>query len=121
MANDEEQKLRLGKRIRTARKGRGLTQAALAEHSDVSTETVSRIERGEVWPGVPVAMSMAAALRMSVDSLLGLKGTPRAPHRPEIAKAINLIEQLDVDVLDGLLVLLGRLTPRRRATRKPSR
>jgi transcriptional regulator with XRE-family HTH domain len=60
----------IGERVRAERLARGWTQAELARHSGVSQATLSRIEEGHVAsPRLPVLQKLAAALRITIDSL----------------------------------------------------
>jgi DNA-binding XRE family transcriptional regulator len=61
----------LAKSLRAARERADLTQSALADIVGVSTETISRIERGAFEPSLSTAHDIAVALAMSLDTLLG--------------------------------------------------
>ncbi len=52
----------IGERIRTARKGAGLTQAELAEKAGVAAITVHQYESGKRQPRIEHLVSIAAAL-----------------------------------------------------------
>lgn len=60
----------LGKRIRTARLNKSLTQEQLAEICDLSTAHIGHIERGTRILSVDVLFRLANALDVSIDSLL---------------------------------------------------
>jgi DNA-binding XRE family transcriptional regulator len=64
----------ISKRIAAARYRRGLSQAAVSKRAGIHPTYLSRIERGKVHPTVRTAMRLAAALRMSLNDLLG--GSP---------------------------------------------
>lgn len=57
--------------LRRLRASRGLTLVQLAEITDVSRATLSRIERGETEPSALVLGRLAAALETSLSRLLG--------------------------------------------------
>ena len=59
------------KRLRETRKARALTQEELAEKADISRVMVSRYETEMVIPTVEVLISLANALEVSIDYLLG--------------------------------------------------
>ncbi|MBI4602937.1 MAG: helix-turn-helix transcriptional regulator [Planctomycetes bacterium] len=63
-----------GSRLRTLRKGKGLTLDALEELSGVSKGFLSKIEAGKASPSVEVARRIARALEVSVSDLLGEEG-----------------------------------------------
>ena len=56
---------RLGERVRSARRNRGLTQEALAEALDLSVAYVSLIERGGRNPPYTTVVAIARALGAS--------------------------------------------------------
>lgn len=60
----------LAARLRTRRQATGLAQADLAELAEVSTEFVSRLERGKTFPSVPTLMRLCDALRCTPNDLL---------------------------------------------------
>ncbi len=61
----------LGKRIKRGRKGRGLTQVALAERVGVSLIYVKKLEAGERQaPSLPVLERIAKALKVKLVDLL---------------------------------------------------
>ncbi len=57
---------KLGERVRTLRRARGLTQEALAESLDLSVAYVSLIERGGRNPPYTTVVSIARALGVPV-------------------------------------------------------
>ena len=57
-------------RLRDRRLTAGLAQAELAEHTEVSTEFVSRLERGKTFPSVPTLMRLCDALGCTPNDLL---------------------------------------------------
>lgn len=60
----------LGRRIKKARKAKGLTQDKLAELTGISTVFFGEIERGVKLPSLPVFVAMVEALDTSADDLL---------------------------------------------------
>ena len=63
--------MELGRKIARLRKRQGLTQQALAERLGVSDKAVSKWERGLSCPDVSLLVTLASALGVSVDALLG--------------------------------------------------
>ena len=59
--------------LRNARKGKGLSQKELGERLYLSTQAVSKWERGEALPDIGHICRMAEILDLSVDRLLGLE------------------------------------------------
>ncbi|WP_186828382.1 helix-turn-helix transcriptional regulator [Pseudomonas chlororaphis] len=58
------------KRLKELRKALGLTQAALADHLNVSQQTVARWERGDAEPNFAMLRDIAMLMGTSVDDLL---------------------------------------------------
>lgn len=72
---DKELAKSIGAAAREARKSLGLTQEDAAERIGVSAEFYARIERGNALPSVPTFARISAALGVSADTLLGLRGS----------------------------------------------
>lgn len=62
----------LGNRIRECRKERGFSQEILAEKSGVSTNTISRIEGGQMAMSVGILQKIVKALGGDANTLLGV-------------------------------------------------
>lgn len=61
---------KIGRRLRKARKMRGLTQEKLAEKMDVCVSNVGLIERGKRIPSLETMVKMCRALGISTDRVL---------------------------------------------------
>lgn len=59
----------IGEQIARLRKERELTQSQLAELIDVSTETISRLERGVSIPSIRTLEKISTALHISMKGL----------------------------------------------------
>jgi putative molybdopterin biosynthesis protein len=75
---------RVDDRVRLARLGRGLSQAALADQAGVTRQTISGIEAGHWSPSLDVALAIAAALSSSVEELFGAAPSFK-PHEARLA------------------------------------
>jgi transcriptional regulator with XRE-family HTH domain len=73
---------RLGGRVRTLRRERGLTLDALARRSGVSRAMLSTVERGERNPTLVVAARVAAGLGVSLTELVGVEERRRVVLTP---------------------------------------
>ena len=62
----------LGNRIRDCRKEREFSQEILAEKSGVSTNTISRIEGGQMAMSVGILQKIVKALGVDANTLLGV-------------------------------------------------
>ncbi|HSX47748.1 MAG TPA: HAD-IA family hydrolase [Patescibacteria group bacterium] len=64
----------LGKRLQDARLAAGLTQQQLCQKANLSFSTLTKIERGAIKsPSIFTIQSIAKALQVSLDELVGLK------------------------------------------------
>ena len=68
-----------GERLQNFRKARGLTQVQLAETAATTQRAVSYYETEAGVPPAPAIISLAQALNVSTDELLGLKAPKAAP------------------------------------------
>jgi putative transcriptional regulator len=56
-------------RVRELREARGWSQGTLAEHLDVSRQTVNAIETGKYDPSLPLAFKLARLFRQRIESM----------------------------------------------------
>jgi FMN phosphatase YigB (HAD superfamily)/DNA-binding XRE family transcriptional regulator len=71
----------LGKRLQTARQQAGLTQQQLCHQANLSFSTLTKIERGAIKsPSIFTVQSIAAALGLGLDELVGLSTTVKAAN-----------------------------------------
>jgi putative transcriptional regulator len=63
---------RLENRLRDERTRRGLTQAELAALADVSRKTINTVENGVFIPSTVLALRLARALGVTVETLFQL-------------------------------------------------
>ena len=68
--NDRE---RIGKRIAEIRKSKGLSQAKLAELTDIAPGNIARIETGRYSTGIDLLSKIADALGYKLDFIEKLK------------------------------------------------
>ncbi len=62
--------VKLGKRVKEARKRRGMTQTQLAELTEYSVQHISHVETGNTKLSAQLLVSIANALGVSIDELL---------------------------------------------------
>ena len=96
----DAQAVTVSSRIRQARERVGLSQFDLAMASRLRPETVSRYETGKNKPTVDALLSIAAALDVTTDFLLGHEAPAidrDASHRPPPAFEAWAVTQGDVD------------------------
>lgn len=81
--------INFGSNLKKFRNDRKLTQENLAEFLGVSFQTISKWERGEVYPDIATLPDVAKFFGVSTDALLGVDATETEEKIKEI------IEQLD--------------------------
>ena len=96
----------LGKRIKTYRKEKSLTQAQFAAEADLSAAYVSELENDVAKrPSGQVLMQLATALGVTVADLLGTTKPPSSAALPnglaEFAEARGL-PQVDIEMLAAI-------------------
>jgi len=78
----------LGRRLQAARQAAGLTQQLLCQKANLSYSTLAKIERGAIKsPSIFTVQTIAAALGVSLDSLLGLENHGRSALPKNISKS----------------------------------
>lgn len=106
----------LGKRIATLRKEQGLSQVQLGEMLGVSQQKISHIEVGRSRVPLSLLPSLARALAVSVEELLGEERKPgkRGPA-PKLQRQLERISRLPrakqrfvTEMLDTVLQQPGR-------------
>jgi len=103
----------LQEKIRKLREDRDLSQAELAQHVEVSTGHISRLENGRYQPSVELLRKLAAEFEVTTDFLLNEEEGEFRPVSLEdqpLAQRIELLERLDpeekaavIKIIDGLL------------------
>lgn len=106
-----ELKRLFGRRIKTLREARGLTQADLATLLDRSVDAVSMIERGKNWPSSATIEAIATALQVPLCDLFDdLTGAGQETASDQIAVARQLLKQLNERDLEIAVSLLRAMT-----------
>ena len=96
-----------GQAIQRIRKERGMTQEDLADKSCITSNTVSRIERGLLIPALPTLIDICNALGTGADSILAAYITADTPIRWSLlAQKLN---GLDADKQDKIETVLDCL------------
>ncbi|MBN1265205.1 MAG: cupin domain-containing protein [Anaerolineales bacterium] len=73
MDNSTDKSVDIGLMVRTFRQKRGLSQKELADLSDISTNTLSLVERGKTSPTVSTLQKIANALNMDISDFFGIE------------------------------------------------
>lgn len=88
----------LSQRINTLRTAMGWSQIVLANRLNVSKQTVSNWENGNIQPSIEMLVRLAKVFHVSTDYMLGLDEIPRLditglpPH--VVAHIASLIDDL---------------------------
>ncbi len=112
--------VRLARSVRSHRKAAGLTQAELAERADLAFETISRIESGREPPSLRTAISLADALSLPLDVVVGrttaapLGATTASPplQRPELRRLLSFASKIETGMLRHLVAIARALSQR---------
>lgn len=88
--NPSAQTRAFGRHVRSLRRARGFTQARLAEHCELSVDSVRRLEAGSFSPSFRTLLKIAAGLKVSLGSLF-VAHELREEISPEIAVVVELI------------------------------
>ena len=112
-AMTDELTIKLGLRIRALRTRAGLSQAALAEKAGLSTDAVSRIERGRRSPHLGTLAALATGLEVPLAVLVDLDDAlgDRVPLDGDLAAVVELLRdqpaEVRVQALKLVEVLVG--------------
>ena len=97
-----------GQVIQRTRKERGMTQEQLAEKTDVSSNSISSIERGQLVPALSTLIDICNALGIGADAVLAAYISADTPIRwtplAEKLAGIELEKQHKIEaILDCLI------------------
>ena len=91
-----------GERLLEARKAKEFTRENLAKLVHISSKTIANYESGERYPTIDIASRLAAALDVSVASLLGEEGEIIEKARKDFgSKGVRDMREL-IDDVTGL-------------------
>jgi transcriptional regulator with XRE-family HTH domain len=98
----------IGKRVKEARRGQGITQEELAHRCNCSTTHMSHIENGKIGISVDMLMKLSKVLEVSMDYFfLDCQGIyPQTKIDTEIAPKLT---QLDLRMLSIISNLMDEL------------
>ena len=81
--------MNLNRKLKELRAGRGMTQENMAEYLGVSSQTVSKWERGLLSPDISLLPQIALLFQCSIDSLFDMKQTWSVEYRREFEAKIH--------------------------------
>ena len=100
-----------GERLRSARRGRALTQAGLARRLGLNPSTIRRYESGTCAPNrLEVFVGLRRELGASLDYLVLGAGSPRLLD-PRLARILAATDQLPDDKRDEIVRVLEAVLP----------
>jgi transcriptional regulator with XRE-family HTH domain len=106
----ENEKVSLGRRIRTLRKARGWTQEELGKQADTSYKFLGEIERGVQNPSFTILVRVAGALGVKLPELFRFESEGLNRKNVETS-LINIIKNLPDDEIERVLTMLKALYP----------
>jgi len=95
----------LGVQIATQRRRRGLTQAELAEAANVTSETISRLERGAAMPSLTRLSEIADVLGVELRDLFPSGGS--AARQLALSKLNTVVQDLTPEQIETLVRVAG--------------
>lgn len=99
-----DRKILVGRRIKTLRKARKLSQEALADRADMSAKYLSRIEVGRENPTVDILLRLADGLNIEPYEILYFEDVePIRQLRERAVKLIDEVPDKDIARVVGLL------------------
>ena len=93
----------IGKRLKEIRKIKGLTQQELAELSGLTVSSIKKWELDLTEPSADKLTSLALALGVSVDYILGAQTSPDLILTEDAQKIALIIEQLPEKQREALM------------------
>ena len=97
----KDRNLAFGMRLKAHRQELKITQEELAESVGKSSETISKLERGLVYPGVDMLILLAERLDTTLDSLVGTQSTISMSKKQSalVAQAASTLNTMSEDKL----------------------
>ncbi len=106
----DEQIILLGRRIRTLRTSKGLTQQELGYRADVDYKFIGEIERGNMNPSFKVLVKIANTLDIELPEILRFE--QEISDQKELESRITqILKTMSVEKLQNVLLLLRTLYP----------
>lgn len=100
----------LGRRIRTLRVAKGLTQEKLGNKADVDYKFIGEIERGNMNPSFKVLVKIAKVLDVELPEILRFEQEITDAKELEI-RIRSIVGNLSVEQLQNVLMILRVLYP----------
>ena len=85
--------MELKNKLRELRISHGMTQEAVAERLGISSQTVSKWERGLLFPDITLLPKIALLFKCSIDSLFDMDQVWSIEHRKEFGEKIHALHE----------------------------
>ena len=95
--------------LATMRKARGLSQAALAERSGLSVDTIGRLERGTFSPSLETLFKLADGMQISLSTVLLAFERFERDGAVELAEVARGLGAGELEVALRVLMVLAEL------------
>ena len=96
----------IGKRIKSGRKEKGLTQEVFSEMIDISTEHLSRIETGAYRPSLNLIEKISAILEITEEELMfGEKCESESTS--QLATKLTYLSPKEQEAIENIIDLLS--------------
>ncbi len=114
MDNLDQIEMVVRSRLRSLRQSLGLSLDELAERTNLSASTISRVETGKRSIGLDVLLPLATALQIDLDSLLDVRDDEDVVIRPTPSRSGNRTTWMLSRATGSTVALKLRLQPTRR-------
>lgn len=105
-SNVTTQSQQMGRRIKTYRRQRNLSQEELAHLAGLSMRTIQRIEKGESVGSAYTLRTLAGALQLSPEDLIAPQSPPNSVPNPA---SLHYILRLNWSALIGIILPLANI------------
>lgn len=103
----------IGRVCRTAREALSLTREDVANAAGVSVAFYGRVERGNALPSLTTLVTLAEALRINVDDLVGIHADAlqfaKEPDPPELHRLIRRIVKFPPQTQRLVILMLSEM------------
>jgi transcriptional regulator with XRE-family HTH domain len=109
--------MKLGEKIKKLRKAKRFTQGELADKVGISSNHLSRLERGVFQPSIEVVKRLASELDVDVDGLLSEEddSSPAVSIKNrELSERVKMIDQLEPEDQQAIMRVIDSMLTKHR-------
>lgn len=103
--------MEIGNQIRNLRLRQGITQEAMAQHFGITSQAISKWERGVTTPGISLLPDISAYFGVTIDELFALSDESRMERIQNMLWDVRFISRSDVDSAREFLLEKARREP----------